>query len=142
MLGGTDRFVQGAVHKCGVRSMISCNMSSFNAEAFPNDKQPSRLTDFFDVKNFPGKRGLNKGHRHTMPLALLADGVPPHMVYDVPGHRGRHRPCLQETGRDQAERRVVDRLGSPGQLLADGEVTMTQTASARIVAAAKDFGKP
>ena len=142
MLGGTDRFVQGAVHKCGVRSMISCNMSSFNAEAFPNDKQPSRLTDFFDVKNFPGKRGLNKGHRHTMPLALLADGVPPHMVYDVLGTEEGIARAFRKL--DEIKPNVVwwTAWGSPGQLLADGEVTMTQTASARIVAAAKDFGKP
>ena len=31
----------------------------FDPSAFPADKQPSRIADFFDVENYPGKRGVH-----------------------------------------------------------------------------------
>ena len=53
-------FVNGAITPCAVTSIIFSHVAAFNADKFPADKQPSKLADFFDVKNFPGKRGMRK----------------------------------------------------------------------------------
>ena len=142
LVGGADRFIEGAVHECGVRSMMSCSMVGFNAEAFPADKQPSRLTDFWDLKNFPGKRGLNKGAENSMRPALIADGVPPHMVYDVLGTEAGMARALRKL--DEIKPHVVwwTAWGNPPQLLANKEVTMTYVASARMISGAEKFNKP
>ena len=38
---------------------------------------PKNWADFWDVKKFPGKRGMRKGARYNLEFALMADGVPP-----------------------------------------------------------------
>ncbi len=47
------------------------------------DKTPTRLKDIFDLKTFPGKRGLEKTPENNLEWALLADGVPMDQVYTV-----------------------------------------------------------
>jgi len=39
--------------------------------------------DFWDLKRFPGKRGLRRSAKYTLEIALMADGVAPHDVYRV-----------------------------------------------------------
>lgn len=42
---------------------------------------PTSWTDFWDLKKYPGKRGMRKSPRTTMEIALLADGVEPSVLY-------------------------------------------------------------
>src|SRR3546814_2888227 len=42
---------------------------------------PRSWADFWDVKRFPGKRGMRKTPKYSLEFALLADGVPPDQVY-------------------------------------------------------------
>nr|WP_231402635.1 ABC transporter substrate-binding protein [Caenimonas aquaedulcis] len=53
--------------------------------AFPTDrfggKVPKTWPEFWDVKNFPGRRGLRTRINDTLEIALMADGVPPDQVY-------------------------------------------------------------
>ncbi|MCT7036748.1 extracellular solute-binding protein, partial [Salmonella enterica] len=44
---------------------------------------PTSWTDFWDVKTFPGKRGLRKRAVYNLEFALLADGVKVEDVYKV-----------------------------------------------------------
>ena len=44
---------------------------------------PETIADFFDVKNFPGKRGLHTWGNASIEMALMADGVAPGDVYDT-----------------------------------------------------------
>ncbi len=60
---------------------------------------PSGWADFWDVKKFPGKRGMRKGTRYNLEFALMADGVAPADVYKALGHQGRCRPRVQEARR-------------------------------------------
>ena len=41
----------------------------------------TQISALLDTTRFPGKRALPKDPRHTLELALLADGVPPENVY-------------------------------------------------------------
>ncbi|MCZ4280048.1 extracellular solute-binding protein [Kiloniella laminariae] len=47
------------------------------------EKHPTELADFFDLKKFPGKRGLFKGATNNLEWALLADGVLPDQLYQT-----------------------------------------------------------
>ncbi|PHY93806.1 spermidine/putrescine ABC transporter substrate-binding protein [Acetobacter pomorum] len=42
---------------------------------------PPNWADFWDVARHPGRRSLRRDPRTTLEIALLADGVPPEMVY-------------------------------------------------------------
>ncbi|QEO17487.1 extracellular solute-binding protein [Acetobacter vaccinii] len=44
---------------------------------------PPNWADFWDVARHPGRRGLRNDPRTTLEVALLADGVPPDMLYRV-----------------------------------------------------------
>lgn len=46
-------------------------------------KTPAGWADFWDVKNFPGRRGLRKSPVDTFEQALLADGVAPAQLYPL-----------------------------------------------------------
>lgn len=48
-----------------------------------NDKKPETWADFWDTKNFPGKRALPDFASFALPLALLADGVAPDELYPI-----------------------------------------------------------
>lgn len=54
----------------------------FDKSIFPNDK-PKTIADFFDLKKFPGKRGIQSWANANIEMALVADGVPIDKVYDV-----------------------------------------------------------
>ena len=75
--GGDPRITE-----CGLAfSSISFPIVA-NFEAF-QENTPLTTRDFFDVENFPGKRGLRYGPKHNLELALLVDDVPPGDVYKL-----------------------------------------------------------
>lgn len=46
-------------------------------------KKPASWADFWNVKDFPGKRALPDYASYALPLALLADGVKPENLYPL-----------------------------------------------------------
>lgn len=50
-------------------------------------KRAPVITDFFDFKNFPGKRMVRKDAQPMLELTLMADGVPPDKVYPMDVNR-------------------------------------------------------
>lgn len=80
--GVLDDFVEGTLHPCGVGSMIWSQAIAFDTATFAKFP-PRTIKDFFDIDNFPGKRGLFAGAEGTLELALMADGIPNEDVYDV-----------------------------------------------------------
>ena len=81
-LGGRDRFVDGANEDCGVGVVIVSEVPAYN-DKLVGDKKPSKFEDFFDLKNFPGARGMRDDVKYNVVRALLADGVPAGKIYDV-----------------------------------------------------------
>src|SRR5690606_21091436 len=71
--------VRGALKYCGVGTFVWSTVLAYNAEALKTP--PTGWADFWDVKKFPGKRGLRKGAHYNVEFALMADGVPPQDVY-------------------------------------------------------------
>jgi putative spermidine/putrescine transport system substrate-binding protein len=75
-----DDFLPGALTDCGVASVAWSSIIVYDKRAF-DGKQPKTVADFFDIKQFPGKRVLRRGAKYTLELALLGDGVAPENVY-------------------------------------------------------------
>ena len=102
------------------------------ALAYDADKvkgAPTTWADLWDLKKYPGKRGLRRSAKYTLEIALLADGVEPHDVYKV---------LATEQGVDRAFRKL-DRIKShvvwweaaaqPAAYLANGNLVMTSAYS-------------
>jgi putative spermidine/putrescine transport system substrate-binding protein len=75
-------FFPGAASECGIGSISWSTMFAYDGDQFPNGG-PSNWADFWDVKKFPGKRGLDKDPRWNLEFALLADGVETDQIYKV-----------------------------------------------------------
>ena len=136
-----EDFIEGAVIDCAVANIVWSTVFAYDTTKFSGD-QPSSLADFFDTEKFPGKRGLRKGPKANLEMALIADGVAPADVYET----------LES---DEGVQRALDKMDSikddviwweagaqPPQLLADGEVVMTTAYNGRIFGAAVGEGKP
>ena len=61
----------------GIQSIGGAHQTSFPGE------QPSLIRDFFDVKKFPGGRGVSVFPQANIEMALVADGVNPKKIYEV-----------------------------------------------------------
>jgi putative spermidine/putrescine transport system substrate-binding protein len=138
-----EDFVPGAITPCAVTSIIFSHIVAFNAEKFPADKQPSKLADFFDVVNFPGKRGLRKtSPKINLEMALRADGVPADQVYALLATKEGQDRALAKLSSIRKDVVWWEPGSQPPQLLADGEVAMTTAYNGRIFDAAVTNKKP
>jgi putative spermidine/putrescine transport system substrate-binding protein len=77
-----DDFIAGAFSECGVGQTVWATVMAYDKGAF-GGSPPTKLADFFDVKTFPGKRGLRRDPRVIMEWALMADGLGPDEVYQA-----------------------------------------------------------
>jgi putative spermidine/putrescine transport system substrate-binding protein len=133
-IGGKDHYLPAGVSDCGVGAVVMNTVL-----AWDKDKLPVTPTwsDFWDVAKYPGKRGLRKGVRGNLEIALLADGVAPGDVY---------KTLATNDGVDRAFRKL-DQLkpyiewwqseADPPRILASGDVLMTSAPSGEIVTAAE-----
>ena len=96
---------------------------------------PQGWADFWDVKKFPGKRGLRWGAKYSLEFALMADGVAPKDVYQT---------LATPAGVERAFRKLDElkpyihwwKSGQdPVRDLADGTVVMSSAYNGRIAAA-------
>ncbi len=137
----TEDFLESALTDCLVSTDVFSTIFAYDASRFP-DAKPTTLADFFDTEKFPGKRGVKKGAKATLEMALMGDGVPADEVYamlETPEGLDRAFAKL-DTIKDDI---VWWEAGAqPPQLLADGEVAMTLAWNGRIFNAAVAEGKP
>lgn len=137
----SEDFIDGAVFECGVANIVWSTVYAYDKTKFPNNA-PKTMADFFDVKKFPGKRGLSKGAKVNLEFALIADGVPTSEVYKLLStSKGVDRAFAKL---DSIKDQVVwwEAGAQPPQLLADGEVAMTSAYNGRLFNAIYTEGKP
>jgi putative spermidine/putrescine transport system substrate-binding protein len=139
-LGKTSDFLPGSISDCAVAAMVWSTVYAYDTTKLSNP--PTTIGDFFDLKKYPGKRGLRKSPKVAMEWALIADGVAPKDVY---------KTLATPAGVDRAFRKLDTikssivwwEAGSQApQLLADGAVVMTQAYNGRIDDAAHKDKKP
>ncbi len=134
-------FIDGALSDCAVANIVWSTIYAYDKTKFPNNA-PKTMADFFNVKDFPGKRGMRKGPKPNLEFALMADGVAPGDVYKMlatPAGVDRAFAKL-----DSIKDSVVwwEAGAQPPQLLADGEVAMTTAYNGRIFGAVASENKP
>ena len=138
---GAADFIEGTLNDCGVGTIIWSTVIAYNNDMFPGEK-PSKMESFFDVKRFPGKRGIMKKPQGIMEWALTADGVDAKDVYDVLAKPEGVERALAKLDTIRGDIVWWDSHAQAPQLLADKEVSMTMAANGRIYTAAVDEGKP
>jgi putative spermidine/putrescine transport system substrate-binding protein len=77
----TKDLIPGAMSECGVGTYVSAMIISWNPETVKGGIRS--WTDFWDIKKYPGTRGLPRNAKYTLEIALLADGVAPADIYKV-----------------------------------------------------------
>jgi len=136
-----DDFIEGALTECAVANIVFSTIYAYDTTKFTGDV-PTTIADFFDTAKFPGKRGLRKGAKANLEIALMGDGVPAADVYAMlKTDEGVARAFAKL---DTIKNDVVwwEAGAQPPQLLADGEVAMTTAYNGRIFGAAVGEGKP
>lgn len=110
---------------------------AYREDAFKGRKAPASWADYFNVKDFPGRRAMRKHPFDTIEEALLADGVAPEKVYPCDFDR-----AFKALDRVKKDIQVWWTGGAQtSQLLKTGEVDMCPTWNARAQAAI-DEGAP
>ena len=135
-------FVPNGITPCAVTTILFSHIVAYDDTKFET-KKPTKLADFFDVKNFPGKRGMRKtSPKINLELALRADGVPGDQVYQTLSTKEGIARAFKKL--DTIKKDVIwwEAGAQPPQLLADGQVTMTTAYNGRIFDAQVAEGKP
>jgi putative spermidine/putrescine transport system substrate-binding protein len=136
-----DDFLPGAVTDCLVSTDVYSTVYAYDTTKYP-ENPPTTVADFFDLEKFPGKRGIRKGAKGTLEMALLADGVPPADIYTVLSTPEGLDRAFAKLDKIKADTVWWEAGAQPPQLLADGEVAMTVAWNGRIFNAAVAEGKP
>ncbi len=134
-------FLPGAIHECGVATIVWTTIVAYDKTKFQGEK-PSKLADFFDIKKFPGMRGISKRPVVVMEFALMADGVPPKDVYKVLSSPEGVDRAFKKLDSIKANLIFWEAGAQPPQMLADGEVVMTTAYNGRIFNAQVKENKP
>jgi len=134
-------FFASAVHECGVANYVWANVYAYDKNKFPNGG-PQTISDLFDTKKFPGKRGLRKSPKANLEWAIMADGVARENVYEVlatPEGVERAFKVLDTIKKDTI---WWEAGAQPPQMLADGEVAITSAYNGRLFNAIVKEGQP
>ena len=136
-----DDFIPGTLLDCAVGEIVWSTVVAYDKTKF-KDGPPRTIKDFFDLKKFPGKRGLRKTPRVNLEWALMADGVPVGQVYEVLATKAGVDRAFRKL--DTIKKDVVwwEAGAQPPQLLADGEVVMTSAYNGRLFNAIFKEKKP
>ena len=130
-LGGRDKFLDSAVSDCGVGAIVWTVGLTYDGNRIKGDT-PQSWADFWDTKKFPGKRGLRKGPKYALEVALMADGVPATEVYKVLGTPAGVDRAFAKL--EELRPHIVwwEAGAQPLSLLQTGEVAMSTAYNGRI----------
>ncbi|MBN3786941.1 ABC transporter substrate-binding protein [Burkholderia sp. Ac-20353] len=121
---------------CGVGFFVWSTALAYNADKLK--AAPTSWADFWDVKKFPGKRGMRKGARYNLEFALMADGVAPKDVYKVLGTKAGQDRAFKKLDELKPNIQWWEAGAQPPQFLVAGDVVMSTAYNGRISAAQKE----
>lgn len=122
-LGKKSEWLPIAVSDCGVGTNIWATMIGYDGDKIADG--PKSWADFWDMKKYPGKRGMRKGAKMTLEFALLADGVPLGEIYEVLRSPNGVDRAFKKLDEIKANTIWWESGAQVVQLLASGEVTMS-----------------
>jgi putative spermidine/putrescine transport system substrate-binding protein len=121
-----EDLIPGALSECGV-GIFAWAQTLVYSDQMPN--APHSWADFWDVRRFPGKRGLRRSAKYTLEIALLADGVAPKDVYRLLATEAGVRRAFHKL--DQISKNTIwwEAAAQPAALLTAGWVSMSSAYS-------------
>ena len=123
---------RGWVAPHGVFTSIGATVIAYNTKTFPEGKGPVSWKDFWDVKTFPGPRGLYKPFYYNYEAAMLAAGVKREEIYPVTDEKAKM--AIGKLTELKPHVKVWWTAGAqPPQLLASGELAVSSAWSGRIL---------
>jgi putative spermidine/putrescine transport system substrate-binding protein len=135
-IGDKKDFLAKAVGDCGIGTFVWSTVLAYNADKLKG--APASWSDFWDVKKFPGKRGMRKGAKFTLEFALMADGVKPAEVYKELATKAGVDRAFKKLDQIKPHIQWWEAGAQPPQLLASGDVVMSSAYNGRIAAAQKE----
>ena len=135
-IGNKADFQPAAVHECGVGTFVWSTVMAYNADKIKN--APKTWADFWDVKKYPGKRGMRKGARYNLEFALMADGVKTADVYKVLATKDGAERAFKKMSELKPSIQFWEAGAQPPQFLVAGDVVMTTAYNGRIDAAQRE----
>jgi len=135
-VGNKADFVSGAVTPCGVGIFVWSTVLAYNADKIK--AAPASWADFWDTKKIPGKRGLRKGAKYTLEIALMASGVPAKDVYKTLATPAGVDRAFKKLDELKSDIQWWEAGAQPAQYLAAGDVVMSSAYNGRIANAQKE----
>jgi putative spermidine/putrescine transport system substrate-binding protein len=127
----------GWVTSRGIFTSTGATAIAWNTKTFPEDKGPQSWKDFWDIKLFPGPRGLYKQLYYNYEAALLAAGTPRNQIYPVTDDK--IKLVFQKLNEIKPHVKVWWTAGAqPPQLLSSGELALCSAWTGRILAVMKE----
>ncbi|WP_322364854.1 ABC transporter substrate-binding protein [Pseudomonas sp. Teo4] len=139
IIGEQSNYLPGTLSECGVASYVWSMVLAFNAAKLTQG--PTSWADFWDTKRFPGKRGLRKGAKYTLEVALLADGVSREELYKVLGTPEGVSRAFKKLDQIKPSIQWWEAGAQPPQWLVAGDVVMSAAYNGRVAAAQKEGAK-
>lgn len=135
-IGNKADFIPAAVTECGLGIFVWSTVMAYNGDKLKDG--PKTWADFWDVKKYPGKRGLRKGARYNLEFALMADGVKVGDVYKVLATKDGAERAFKKLSELKPNIQWWEAGAQPPQFLVAGDVAMTTVYNGRIDAANRE----
>ena len=114
--------IPGALSECGV-GIFTWAQALVYSDQLRN--APQSWADFWDVRKYPGKRGLRHSAKYTLEIALLADGVDPQDVYPTLATEAGVKRAFRKLDQIRKDTIWWEAAAQPGALIAAGRVNMS-----------------
>jgi putative spermidine/putrescine transport system substrate-binding protein len=135
-LGGKADLLPAAVSECGIGIFVWSTVMAYNGDKLKGT--PTSWADFWDLKKFPGKRGMRKGARYNLEFALMADGVKSADVYKVLATKDGAERAFKKLTELKPNIQWWEAGAQPPQFLVAGDVALTTVYNGRIDAANRE----
>ena len=127
-------FVPGSVNDYCVGVTLYSTVIAYNTEAY-SGQGPQSMKDFWDVKKFPGKRGMFRGPRGNIEAAVLALGHPRSEIYTFLSTPQGRKAALDKISELKPNVIWWESGAQSMQLVKDGEVPLMYGWNGRVQAA-------
>ena len=119
---------------CCVPQIFWSYVVFYDPDSFSGIK-PTTVADFFNVKKFPGKRGVHTWANAIVQMALMADGVDVEDVYRVLGTQNGQNRAFKKL--NKIKKHIIHWSAGPKplKLVKSGEVVMSIAYNGRVGAA-------
>src|SRR5690606_21058132 len=136
LLGNAEQYLPNVITECGVATYVWSMVLAYDAKRLA--EAPSSWADFWDVKKFPGKRGLRKSAKYTLEAALLADGVARKDLYKVLGTAEGVSRAFAKLDEIKPYIQWWEAGAQPPQWLVAGDVVMSAAYNGRVAVAQRE----